>query len=407
MREEHRDKLAHAVDEGIQQKGKLTLIKNEYEKYRAERVTLGQQFEQLSTELTKLNKQIEAHKQNIKSQVSELTERQTTISDKDQRIQALKIKTQELEKFKFVLDYKIKELKKDIKPCSESISSLREQTTKMQQEVKHFTRVKTNLELIVTDLKLKMRGLETENQKMIAHIKVQNTVKKQLRDDIFDVLTHINDYKLLKAGIIEMYKKYVTIRDDENSIANLQKLCESSESGTAKCTKEERNFKESQLNTVTDKLDKSKETFNQQNRKIMGENVELISQINSLKMSLHDYKLRIRDLKLKEQQKAAGHYAEGGIHQSTNEQMEMMRMLQGENEAICAEMDEWKVKNEEILQEIRVMHADAEARIGSQHEEEPREATAPSGQPAGDPEMGSNMEPNPIEGGSLDEAQAN
>lgn len=124
-----------------------------------------------------------------------------------------------------------------------------------------------------------------------------------------------------------MYKKYVTIRDDENSIANLQKLCESSESGTAKCTKEERNFKESQLNTVTDKLDKSKETFNQQNRKIMGENVELISQINSLKMSLHDYKLRIRDLKLKEQQKNAGHYAEGGIHHSTNEQYEMMRLL--------------------------------------------------------------------------------
>lgn len=124
-----------------------------------------------------------------------------------------------------------------------------------------------------------------------------------------------------------MYKKYVTIRDDENSLANLQKLCESSESGTAKCTKEERNFKESQLNTVTDKLDKSKETFNQQNRKIMGENVELISQINSLKMSLHDYKLRIRDLRLKEQHKNAGHYAEGGIHHSASEQYEMMRLL--------------------------------------------------------------------------------
>lgn len=44
---------------------------------------MGKNFEILSNELTKLNKQIEAHKQNIKSQVSELTERQTTISDKD------------------------------------------------------------------------------------------------------------------------------------------------------------------------------------------------------------------------------------------------------------------------------------------------------------------------------------
>jgi hypothetical protein len=43
----------------------------------------------------------------------------------------LKLKTQELEKFKFVLDYKIKELKKDIKPNAETSSALKEQTTKM------------------------------------------------------------------------------------------------------------------------------------------------------------------------------------------------------------------------------------------------------------------------------------
>jgi hypothetical protein len=123
-------------------------------------------------------------------------------------------------------------------------------------------------------------------------------------------------------------------------------------------------------------------------------------------MSLHDYKLRIRDLKLKEHQKNGGHYAEGGVLHSTNEQYEMMRLLQQENEAVCAEIDEWKSKNEEILQEIRVMHADAEARIGGQQEEEPREETAP--QVAGDPELASNhMEPNPIEGGSVEEAQAN
>lgn len=62
------------------------------------------------------------------------------------------LKTQELEKFKFVLDYKIKELKKDIKPNNEVSAHLKEQTTKMEQEVKHFSRVKTNMQLIVKDL---------------------------------------------------------------------------------------------------------------------------------------------------------------------------------------------------------------------------------------------------------------
>ena len=39
-----------------------------------------------------------------------------TINDKEVKIFELKKKSQELEKFKFVLDYKIKELKRDIGP---------------------------------------------------------------------------------------------------------------------------------------------------------------------------------------------------------------------------------------------------------------------------------------------------
>ena len=53
----------------------------------------------------------------------------------------LKKKTQELEKFKFVLDYKIKELKRDIGPREIQIQDLNEQTNKMRSELKHFNRV--------------------------------------------------------------------------------------------------------------------------------------------------------------------------------------------------------------------------------------------------------------------------
>lgn len=41
------------------------------------------------------------------------------------RIHELKKKTQELEKFKFVLDYKIKELKRDIGPREEEIAKMK------------------------------------------------------------------------------------------------------------------------------------------------------------------------------------------------------------------------------------------------------------------------------------------
>jgi hypothetical protein len=65
--------------------------------------------------------------------------------DKELRIYELKKQTQELEKFKFVLDYKIKELKRDIGPREMEITKLQEMTTQMQQEVGHFDRVNKNL----------------------------------------------------------------------------------------------------------------------------------------------------------------------------------------------------------------------------------------------------------------------
>ena len=45
----------------------------------------------------------------------------------EKRIYDLKKKNQELEKFKFVLDYKIKELKKQIEPRESDINNMKEQ----------------------------------------------------------------------------------------------------------------------------------------------------------------------------------------------------------------------------------------------------------------------------------------
>ena len=94
-------------------------------------------------------------KQTIDSQEGELKERATTIEDKNKRINDLRKKTQELEKFKFVLDYKIKELKRDIGPRELEIQKLNEQTNKMRQELKFFNRVNQNLGLIVDDLRMR------------------------------------------------------------------------------------------------------------------------------------------------------------------------------------------------------------------------------------------------------------
>jgi hypothetical protein len=57
----------------------------------------------------------------------EILERDETIEDKERRVFDLKRKNQELEKFKFVLDYRIKELKAQIEPKDTQIAGLKQQ----------------------------------------------------------------------------------------------------------------------------------------------------------------------------------------------------------------------------------------------------------------------------------------
>jgi hypothetical protein len=66
----------------------------------------------------------------------------------------LKKKTQELEKFKFVLDYKIKELKREIAPKEQEITKLKELTQQMDSSLKKFNSLNAKMGIIVDDLKI-------------------------------------------------------------------------------------------------------------------------------------------------------------------------------------------------------------------------------------------------------------
>jgi hypothetical protein len=68
-------------------------------------------------------------------------------------IYGLKKKTQELEKFKFVLDYKIKELKRDIAPREAEIGKLSEQTNEMDNQLSIFNTVNSQLGFTVHELR--------------------------------------------------------------------------------------------------------------------------------------------------------------------------------------------------------------------------------------------------------------
>jgi len=67
----------------------------------------------------------------------------------------LKKKTQELEKFKFVLDEKIRDLRKDIAPKEIEIATLRAKTRSLDTKLKQFNKVNASLGFMVEDLRVR------------------------------------------------------------------------------------------------------------------------------------------------------------------------------------------------------------------------------------------------------------
>lgn len=108
---------------------------------RAEYDALARLIENNKEEILKMNqedkrilhiiKSMEIDIQGLKKEVilyifsnNQIQEREDTMLEKDKRILDLRKKNQELEKFKFVLDYKIVELRKQIEPKEMDIVAL-------------------------------------------------------------------------------------------------------------------------------------------------------------------------------------------------------------------------------------------------------------------------------------------
>jgi cilia- and flagella-associated protein 57 len=151
--------------------------------------------DQLNAEVKKGNDTIASLKKDIDGFKKEIQERDDTIQDKvktnnnfyrvyckkfasflkkEKRIYDLKKKNQELEKFKFVLDYKIKEQKKMVEPRELEIKDLKEEKTKMESELERFNKQNTQLGLDVKEMHSRLTATQKElkNEQEIVQKKI-------------------------------------------------------------------------------------------------------------------------------------------------------------------------------------------------------------------------------------------
>jgi chromosome segregation ATPase len=207
----------------------------------------------------------------------EIDEREKTIKDKLTRIHELKKKTQELEKFKFVLDYKIRELRRDVGPKEDEINKMNEQIDNMTSEIQHFNKTNEGMKIIVKDLKLKKQG-------MLEEIKGQTEAEQRLSNYIRSFESDLSalhpdasiylDYKELKKLVINLYRKYVEADD--------QKRKKTENVDQQKEFMKERAHLETNVKGEKEKFEKNRKAHKKDFKRMMNHNEELIDETNDL-----------------------------------------------------------------------------------------------------------------------------
>jgi len=106
----------------------------------------------------------------------------------------LKKRTQELDKFKFVLDEKIRDLRKDIAPKELEISTLKTSTFSMDLRRKKYNTVNASLGFMVEDLRLKQGTIQKAIEVNRDHIRNNETYINNFKNAVYQVVQYTDDH---------------------------------------------------------------------------------------------------------------------------------------------------------------------------------------------------------------------
>ncbi|KAG9393987.1 WD domain, G-beta repeat [Carpediemonas membranifera] len=295
MRRTYETQLDGEKDMTLRLKGENGVLRRRFTVLKNRIQEQDEQLEKKGQVQQDLLQKIEGHKKDKEGLRKEITERDETIADKERRIYDLKKKNQELEKFKFVLDYKIKELKKQIEPRELEIGSMHEQIREMDAELERFHKQNSRLELQITDLKLKIDALQRDGATTRRKLADSDSRRQGMEADIGDLVQLIQEPKKLKEAARTLHKKHVT------GIAKAAAVDEDLRDEHER----QRVYLERTVRGLKTQLEKETRVRSADHRHILQENVELIKEINMLRKEL-------KSVRAQAMQTAPGKVAQAG-----------------------------------------------------------------------------------------------
>lgn len=194
-------------------KGEAGVMRNKFMASQRDVDELKRQVHRVQGEYAQFQKNIQDLEKQIADLKKEIAERDTTIQNKEQQIYDMKLTNQELEKFKFVLNFKIEELKNQIEPKDREIQELKDSIQDMEEELMSMHKTNENLELQLHEVREKLCIARQEIDRETHKNKRCQQLLRKIRVDILDASGLVQEPNALKTAVTNLYHKYSA--DDE------------------------------------------------------------------------------------------------------------------------------------------------------------------------------------------------
>ncbi|XP_065185398.1 cilia- and flagella-associated protein 57-like [Sycon ciliatum] len=286
-------KMREAKEQNIKLAGEAGVMKKKVNSLAKEITEHKATIEKLQGERSKLQGVIKTLEKDIQGLKKEMLEREETISDKERQIVDIRKKNQELEKFKFVLDFKIKELKRQIEPRDATIARKESKINRMTAELSAYEKAYHAYKHEATGYKQKLESQEGEMLQQQEKIRVLGLLIKNLKKDLSDALGLIQYPKELKKSVITMGETYLPKDKKPEEVVQKPSMMSESENSAYVINCLERS------NEALDKtLSKDRKIHREEKARILAENVQLIKEINELRGDLKSTRTRVHDLEV-------------------------------------------------------------------------------------------------------------
>lgn len=283
LKEEKELRLKAEKDDKVRLRGMSGIHKRNHEELKRLMQKKEEELRQYQEEARKKQEKIDQLEKEKAHNLREIRERDKQIGDKEGKIYDLKKQNQELEKFKFVLDHKIRDLKDQIDPKSEDIAEMMKQIQAMDSDLEDYHRKNKQLQVNIQQLQSKQRSLQDEIISQRKRMLESQTIIKRFKNDLHECVQFIQEPKQLKDSVTSLYKKYVPNGIKKQGLdADIQREYN-----------RQRDYLDKSVESLKRKLLKDSDVHRQDNTRILQENVQLIREINDLRREI-DYLKRER-----------------------------------------------------------------------------------------------------------------